>query len=66
MWAGEWPPFAATALLPLQEDRVQQAGTVAPTGDASSFEEYVAARGRALWRTTWLLTGDAPKELGLR
>ncbi len=24
-----------------------------------TFEEYVAARGRALWRTAWLLTGDA-------
>lgn len=23
-----------------------------------SFEEYVAARGRALWRSAWLLTGD--------
>ena len=28
-------------------------GTGAPT-----FEEYVAARGRALWRSAWLLTGD--------
>ena len=26
---------------------------------APTFEEYVAARGRALWRTAWLLTGDA-------
>ena len=25
---------------------------------APSFEEYVAARGRALWRSAWLLTGD--------
>jgi DNA-directed RNA polymerase specialized sigma24 family protein len=23
------------------------------------FTEYVAARGRALWRAAWLLTGDA-------
>lgn len=29
-------------------------GTAAP-----SFEEYVAARGPALWRSAWLLTGDA-------
>lgn len=40
---------------------MQQAGTVAPTGDAPVFEEYVAARGRALWRIAWLLTGDAHK-----
>lgn len=40
---------------------MQQAGTVAPTGDAPAFEEYVAARGRALWRIAWLLTGDAHK-----
>ena len=26
---------------------------------APTFEEYVAARGRALWRSAWLLTGDA-------
>lgn len=26
---------------------------------APSFEEYVAARGQALWRSAWLLTGDA-------
>lgn len=38
---------------------MQQAGTVAPTGEAPAFEEYVAARGRALWRTAWLLTCDA-------
>lgn len=25
---------------------------------APTFEEYVAARGRALWRSAWLLTGD--------
>ena len=25
------------------------------------FEEFVAARGQALWRTAWLLTGDAHK-----
>ncbi len=34
----------------------------APRADstsATSFEEFVAARGRALWRTAWLLTGDA-------
>ncbi|MAS54208.1 MAG: SigE family RNA polymerase sigma factor [Pimelobacter sp.] len=29
-------------------------GSAAPT-----FEEYVAARGAALWRSAWLLTGDA-------
>lgn len=38
---------------------MQQADTVTPTGRAPDFEEYVAARGRALWRTAWLLTGDA-------
>lgn len=26
---------------------------------APTFEEYVATRGRALWRSAWLLTGDA-------
>lgn len=26
-----------------------------------SFEAYVAARGGALWRTAWLLTGDAQR-----
>ena len=26
---------------------------------APTFEEYVAARGQALWRSAWLLTGDA-------
>jgi RNA polymerase sigma-70 factor (sigma-E family) len=41
--------------------QMQQAGFVAPTGEAPAFEEYVAARGRALWRTAWLLTGDAHK-----
>ena len=44
---------------------MQQAGVVAGsdagTGEAPVFEEYVAARGRALWRTAWLLTGDAHK-----
>lgn len=25
---------------------------------APTFEDYVAARGRALWRSAWLLTGD--------
>ncbi|WP_436700086.1 SigE family RNA polymerase sigma factor [Nocardioides sp. BYT-33-1] len=28
------------------------------TGRTPSFDEYVAARGRALWRSAWLLTGD--------
>ncbi len=40
---------------------MQQAGTVARVDGAPAFEEYVAARGRALWRTAWLLTGDAHK-----
>jgi RNA polymerase sigma-70 factor (sigma-E family) len=31
------------------------------TGDAPTFEEYVAARSRALWRSAWLLTGDHHK-----
>jgi RNA polymerase sigma-70 factor (sigma-E family) len=26
-----------------------------------TFEEYVATRGRALWRSAWLLTGDAQR-----
>lgn len=26
-----------------------------------TFEEFVASRGRALWRTAWLLTGDSHK-----
>lgn len=30
-----------------------------PTPGADGFEAYVAARGDALWRTAWLLTGDA-------
>lgn len=29
--------------------------------DAISFEEFVAARGQDLWRSAWLLTGDAHK-----
>lgn len=37
---------------------MREAGTVTPTGGAPTFEEYVAARGRALWRSAWLLTGD--------
>ena len=28
---------------------------------APTFEEYVAVRGRALWRSAWLLTGDAQR-----
>src|SRR3978361_1224397 len=32
---------------------------VAPSRTASDgFDEFVAARGSALWRTAWLLTGD--------
>lgn len=27
--------------------------------EAAGFDEFVAARGDALWRTAWLLTGDA-------
>jgi RNA polymerase sigma-70 factor (sigma-E family) len=30
-------------------------------GEAVSFEAFVAARGRDLWRSAWLLTGDAHK-----
>lgn len=39
--------------------------TVAPArqshveGRAGDFDEFVAARGDALWRSAWLLTGDA-------
>ncbi len=28
---------------------------------ATSFDGFVAARGRALWRSAWLLTGDSDK-----
>jgi RNA polymerase sigma-70 factor (sigma-E family) len=28
---------------------------------AQTFEEYVAVRGPALWRSAWLLTGDAQR-----
>lgn len=28
---------------------------------APTFDEYVALRGRALWRSAWLLTGDAQR-----
>lgn len=28
---------------------------------APRFEEYVVTRGRALWRSAWLLTGDAQR-----
>lgn len=31
------------------------------TGDAPTFEEFVAARSQALWRSAWLLTGDRHK-----
>ena len=34
-------------------------GPATPAG--RSFEDFVAARGQALWRTAWLLTGDAHK-----
>ncbi len=30
-------------------------------GDSPTFEEFVASRGRELWRSAWLLTGDAHK-----
>jgi RNA polymerase sigma-70 factor (sigma-E family) len=30
-------------------------------GQAPTFEEFVASRGRDLWRTAWLLTGDSHK-----
>jgi RNA polymerase sigma-70 factor (sigma-E family) len=30
-------------------------------GSAPTFEEFVATRGRDLWRSAWLLTGDAHK-----
>lgn len=38
--------------MELRTDDGVKAGT-------TSFEEYVAARGPALWRSAWLLTGDA-------
>ena len=30
-------------------------------GPSPTFEDFVASRGRDLWRTAWLLTGDAHK-----
>ncbi len=30
-------------------------------GSGPTFEEFVASRGRDLWRSAWLLTGDAHK-----
>jgi RNA polymerase sigma-70 factor (sigma-E family) len=30
-------------------------------GPPPTFEEFVASRGRDLWRTAWLLTGDSHK-----
>ena len=45
-------------------DAMSEAAEVSDTDagkDAPSFEEYVAARGRALWRSAWLLTGDEHK-----
>ncbi len=30
-------------------------------GEGPTFEEFVASRGRDLWRSAWLLTGDAHK-----
>jgi RNA polymerase sigma-70 factor (sigma-E family) len=32
---------------------------VAETGRAGSFDDFVSARGDALWRSAWLLTGDS-------
>lgn len=40
---------------------MQQAGAMARVDTAPAFDDYVAARGPALWRTAWLLTGDAHK-----
>ncbi len=39
---------------------MREAGVVADQR-APTFEEFVAARGRDLWRSAWLLTGDAHK-----
>lgn len=36
-------------------------GEPVPAVGAMSFEEFVAARSGALWRSAWLLTGDAQK-----
>src|SRR6478735_5054378 len=32
-----------------------------PVGEPPSFEDFVAARSAALWRSAWLLTGDAQR-----
>lgn len=34
-------------------------GVVVTAARASSFDEFVATRGDALWRSAWLLTGDS-------
>jgi len=39
---------------------MREAGVVAERA-APTFEEFVAARGRDLWRSAWLLTGDAQR-----
>lgn len=37
---------------------MSEVGLVTRVDAVTSFEEFVAARGAALWRTAWLLTGD--------
>ncbi len=42
------------------------AGDIEPSGarvavEVPSFDDFVASRSRALWRSAWLLTGDAQK-----
>ncbi len=42
-------------------DEVTRMSAPLPSTEVVSFEEFVAARGRALWRSAWLLTGDAQR-----
>jgi RNA polymerase sigma-70 factor (sigma-E family) len=42
-------------------DELSGTGAPRPVAEVVSFEDFVGARGRALWRSAWLLTGDAQK-----
>jgi RNA polymerase sigma-70 factor (sigma-E family) len=44
----------------VKEDAMREASAVTDR-PAPTFEEFVALRGRDLWRSAWLLTGDAQK-----
>ena len=38
---------------------VAEVQVIAPNQTGGDFDAFVTARGRALWRSAWLLTGDA-------